>query len=59
MQIPNDQVNDHFNTSSVMIIFILLFVLTKLQFIVLSTQRIGTDKLLSTQFDSKSYIRIC
>ena len=59
MQIPNDQVNDQLNTSSVMIIFILLFLLTKLQFIVLSAQRIGTDKLLSTQFDSKSYIRIC
>ena len=50
MQIPNDQVNI-FNTSSVIIIFILLFLLTKLQFVVLSTQRIGTDKLLSTQFE--------
>ena len=42
MLIPNDQVNI-FNTSRVMIIFILLFLLTKLQFIVLSAQRIGAD----------------
>ena len=54
MLIPNDQVNI-FNTSSVMIIFILLFLLTKSQFIVLSAQRIGTDKLLSTQFDSNYF----
>ena len=39
-----------------MIIFILLFLLTKLQLILLSTQRIGTDNLLSTQLDAKSYI---
>ena len=55
MLIPNDQVNI-FNTSNVII---LLFLLTKLQLILLSAQRIGTDKLLSTQFDSKSYIRVC
>ena len=52
MLIPNDQVNI-INTSSVMIIFILLFLLIKLQLILLSIQKIGTAKLLSTQFDSK------
>ena len=36
----------------------LLFLLTKLQLILLSAQKIGTDKLLSTQFDSKSDIRV-
>ena len=40
MLIPNDQVNILMSTSSVMIIFILLFLLTKLQFIVLSAQRL-------------------
>ena len=39
-----------------MIIFILLFLLTKLQLILLNAQRIGIAKLLRTQFDSKSYI---
>ena len=41
------------NTSSVMIIFILLLVLTKLHLILLSALRIGTDNLLSTQFNLK------
>ena len=41
------------STSSNMIIFILLLLLTKLQLILLSALRIGTDNLLSTQFDFK------
>ena len=48
MLIPNDEFN-MLNTSSVMIIFILLLLLAKLQLILLSAQGIGTDKLLSTQ----------
>ena len=50
------------NTSSVMIIFIFNIAVTfetKLQLNLLSALRIVTDKLLSTQFDLKSYITAC
>ena len=51
MLIPNDEVNILY-TFSVVIIFILLILLflsTNLHLKLLSTQGIGTDKLLSTQ----------
>ena len=48
MLVLNDEVNI-LNTSSVMTIFILLLLLTNLDLILLSTQGIYTNKLLSTQ----------
>ena len=48
MLIPNDEANI-LNSFSGMIICILLLLLTNLHMKLLSTQGIGTDKLLSTQ----------